>query len=209
VKKANFMACVACLVWLATSAAWAGIIFQDGFDHAGTVPYMATLYASQTFSVPPWTVTSGSIDWIGTCWVPADGNGSVDMSALVAGQIKATLPTISGHLYSLSFYLAGNPDGGAKTKVLQAQVGNLNQTFSFDITGKSVSQMGWVLETADFTATGNDTLAFTSWESDPFGPALDLVTVRTVNTGVPEPGSALLAGLSFATLLLIRRRQQK
>jgi choice-of-anchor C domain-containing protein len=190
---------VIALICTAVSAQ-ASAIFSNGFENPPVNPF-STVFAPG--AIGPWTVVSGSVDWIGTYWQAADGNGSVDMSGNGPGAISTSLGTVAGQVYTLSFYLAGNPDGGNVDKQIQVQAGNLNEIFTFDTAGQSLNSMGWILESASFTATANDTLTFTSLEESAYGPALDGVTV---STGVPEPAGYALALLGLAGIGLLRRR---
>jgi hypothetical protein len=68
--------------------------------------------------------------------------------------------------------------------------------------------MGWVLETVNFTAVGNDNLTFTSGEgSSPWGPALDGVTVSSA-AAVPEPASCALMLFGLAGMIAVIRRRR-
>jgi choice-of-anchor C domain-containing protein len=194
-------ALVLALVCVAVSAQ-ATPIFSDGFNFAAPPASFTTVPGGGT--IGPWTVGGAGVDWIGGYWVPAEGNGSIDVSALNAGSLSTVLNTVAGQSYVLTFYLAGNPDGGSAVKSLQVQVGSLDQVFTFDTTGHSLGSMGWALETASFTAAGNDTLTFTSHDQNPYGPGLDLVTV---SNAIPEPATYALALLGLAGVALFRRRR--
>ncbi len=177
-------------------------IFSDGFNFTNPPSTFTTVGSGGT--IGPWTVGGNSVDWIGGYWQPAEGNGSIDMSGNNAGSLSTTLSTVAGQSYTLNFYMAGNTDGGNSVKSLQVQVGSLDQTFHFDTSGQSRGSMGWVLESASFTASGNDVLKFTSLDNNAYGAALDGVTVSSV---VPEPGSMMLFGSGMLGLAgLLRRR---
>ena len=133
------------LVCMAVSAQ-ASVIFSDGFNFSTPPSGFITVNGGGT--IGPWTVGGSSVDWIGGYWQPAEGNGSIDMSGNNAGVLSTILSTVAGQSYTLSFYLAGNPDGGNIVKSLQVQVGSLNQTFHFDTTGHSEASMGWELPRA-------------------------------------------------------------
>ena len=185
----------------------AATIFSDGFNGAPLPGSFQTIFAGET-TLSPWTV-GGSVDWIGGYWQTAEGHGSVDMAGNGAGTLSTTLNTIAGQTYALSFYLAGNPDGGNQTKTLHVQVGTLPiPDFTFDTAGHGKGSMGWVLETVNFTAVGNDNLTFTSGEgSSPWGPALDGVTVSSA-AAVPEPASCALMLFGLAGMIAVFRRRR-
>lgn len=177
----------------------AGVIFQNGFN-GGTPGLYDTI--SPGGSIGPWAVGGDGVDWIHTFWQHAEGDGSVDLSAVDAGSVSTTLATVAGRRYRLSFYLAANPFG-EPVKSVQVTAGNLNRQFDFNWTGASSENMGWILITTDFTADGNDLLTFASLEASSVGPALDLVTVQDV----PEPGTYFLV-LAGLTGLAMRRRRR-
>ncbi len=189
------------LALVAGLSAQASPIFQDGFNHVTGVPVFTT-QNSGSFGVPPWSVGGSGIDWIGSYWSPAEGNGSVDLAGDGPGSVSATLPTVAGGHYLVNFSMAGNPDAGPIVKELRVQVGDLNQLFQFDTTGRSLQDMGWVAHTAAFQAAGNDILTFSSTGTNAWGPALDSVSV----VQNPEPGTYLLVGLGLAGLAALRRR---
>ena len=104
-----------------------------------------------------------------------------------AGGIAQTFSTIVGQQYSVSFALAGNTYGGnGQTPIKQLGVSAAGQSkvFSFDTTGFSDDNMGWVNKTWVFTATASTTtLEFYSLSFEPenagAGPALDNVSVTS------------------------------
>ena len=192
------------LLCVAVSAKADTIIFNDGFEGTNLPATFTTVGPGGL--IGHWTVGGAGVDWIGGYWQPAEGNGSVDMSGLGPGSVTTQLATVASQRYVLSFYLAGNPDGGPAVKTLRLQVGGLIQGFTFDTTGHNANAMGWVLESASFTALGNDTLTFTSLVNNPYGPALDGVTVTAISE-IPEPAGHTLALLGLAAVSLFRRRR--
>ena len=189
-------------------SAQASTIFSDGFNSPPVSGPGFTTVTSGT--IGPWTVGLGGVDWISSYWVPAEGDGSVDTAGNAPGSLSTILSTIAGQTYTLSFYLAGNPDGGSAVKQLNVQVGTVNQVFTFDTTGHSKTSMGWVLESVSFVASGNDTLTFTSQDTlvtggpSPYGAVLDGVSV---STAIPEPATYAFALLGLAGVCLFRRRR--
>lgn len=81
-------------------------------------------------------------------------------------------------------------------KTLQVSAAGLNQQYQFDDTGRSSTDMGWMTEHFQFTATSTSTaLTFLSLTTSGgfngqqwFGPALDNVRV----SAVPLPGALAL-----------------
>jgi choice-of-anchor C domain-containing protein len=132
-----------------------------------------------------WVVTRGQIDYITTHWQHADGKRSLDLGGSPGfGGVKQTFATRKGQKYRVTFSLAGNPGGTVAEKRLGVKAGEAKEFFTFDTTGKTVQDMGWVQKTWEFTATGAETTLelFNAMTEDPFaGPALDNVSVVAVN----------------------------
>jgi choice-of-anchor C domain-containing protein len=102
----------------------------------------------------------------------------VDLCALAAGSLAQTFPTIPGARYNLRFDLAGNPAGTPAVKTLRVMVAEVSQDFSFDTTGKSLTNMGWVTKSLSFKATSPaTTLTFESLDNTFYGPVIDNVRV--------------------------------
>jgi hypothetical protein len=126
-----------------TVGAQAGIIFSSGFDGTPVPGGYTTIYSGPGGTLGPWTVVSGNVDWIRGYWQSALGtSGSVDMSGNGPGVLSTSLATIAGQAYDLSFYLAGNPDGGDGPRTINVEVGNVDESFTFP-GGQSEASMGW------------------------------------------------------------------
>ena len=206
------------IVLLAFSAPMGGAAqaapFQNGcFETGPAVGGFVTHSAGDT-QITGWTVTGANIDYIGTYWTAADGSRSLDLSGGSAGGVQQAFDTQAGHVYRVSFSLAGNPVGPPAIKTVQVQAtGGTSTNYTFDVTGHTQASMGWTTQTYTFTATGStSTLSFTSLDSSAYGPALDNVVVSDV-TPAPVPtlsqwGLVGLAGLlGFAALRGRRRRR--
>jgi hypothetical protein len=132
------------------------------------------------------------------------------LNATVAGGIQQTFDTIAGTQYEVKFDVAGNPGGDPTIKQVRIQVGSNFMDEMFDITGHSLTNMGWSERTFLFTATTtSSTLQFTSLISGSNGPALDNVRVTALTTPIPEPHTALLLGVGLVSLLGYRWRQHR
>ncbi|MFE2918255.1 choice-of-anchor C family protein [Kitasatospora indigofera] len=166
----------------ATASAQTVSRFDDGsFENPrAAVNSFNTLTAGQT--VGPWRVTAGSVDLIGAgFWQAAEGDQSVDLNGRGPGAVAQTFSTVPGATYTVTYALAGNPGGGPALKTGSALVdGQDFQEFSFNTTGKSFTNMGYVNRQFTFRATGAATdIAFASTTTTgPYGPVVDDVRIE-------------------------------
>jgi choice-of-anchor C domain-containing protein len=157
--------------------------FEDGPEPDAAGPGF-TPYEAGSPAIPGWSITRGSVDYIGPYWQHADGRRSIDLNGNESGAIAQTFRTTKGATYRVTFSLAGNncgDGGGIKTLVVRAA--GREQDFSFDATGRTYADMGWVVRTWEFTAEADETtLEFSSTTETPqaCGPALDRVSVVDV-----------------------------
>ncbi len=140
-----------------------------------------------------WTVVQ-PVDVVCGDWQAADGNCSVDMGGSPAqGEIRQDIATVAGTTYTVTFALAGNPsctpgnanwvgwvsEPGVKNLIVSAAPATSTMlVYSFDVTGKSYSDMGWTTEAFVFIAdSSNTTLTFKNAENNWCGPVIDNVTI--------------------------------
>lgn len=190
--------------------AWATVVPVASFDSPPAGGGISTIWANGTFGSPAnWTVTSGSVDVIGTGfsqWSPPDGHQTVDLDGSSVGAISTPISIPSAGTVEVEFFLAGNYRGGPAIKQLQVSLGAVNQTFSFDTTGHNANNMGWVSVSAIFAnqSAGVATLAFRSLDGplggSYYGPVIGTVTASV--TPVPEP-STMGAGLGTLGIMLM------
>lgn len=200
-------------------------LFTSNFDYSGLGPWQLNVAPPSTLD--GWTVSTGSVDWIGSGWTDAGArtnpalSGSIDLNGLGAGGVSRTLTGLtSGATYAVSFYLAGNPFNGTTWSAIQngtLTFGSATQALTFDTTGRSASNMGWTAVTYNFVATGSTqtvTFASTDAPGDPNGIAIDGVSVSLLNgpppppSGIPEPATTALMGAGLAVLAMIRYRRK-
>ena len=187
----------------------ANLIQNGSFETATVNPNPGTSYITLGVGstvITGWTVSQGTIDYKGTLWQASNGSRSLDLGAGASpGGIKQTFNTTVGGTYRVTFDLAGNPDGNPTIKEMRVSAGGSSADFSFDTTGKSRSNMGWVSKSWGFTATGTTTtLSFLNLADTAYGPALDNVSVIALSppptpTSIPEP-SSMLGLLSLGVL---------
>ena len=186
-----------------------------------------TISAGST-AITGWTVTSGSVDLIGSYWAPAisgtpstAGAQSLDLAGNSTGGISTTVGNLTvGDKYNVLFYMAGNPDGGNVIKSLSTFIsgpgntGLTSGTYSFDTTGHTEQNMGWIRDQLTFTAvSSSETLSFLNYPyvglagaSSPYGAALSNVSVAAV----PEASTWAMMIIGFGLVgVSIRRRSRK
>jgi len=191
---------------LGGEAAQAANLLRNGSFEIGRNPgrHFSTLYPGST-AINGWSVTRGSINYLGGYWQAADGNRSIDLDGWDAGEIAQTFSTKVGQSYLVTFALAGNPENLPVVKEMRVAAAGQFADFSFDITGKSFSDMGWLPKSWQFTAVDTETtLKFLSLsKSNPraYGAALDNVSVVPISeaASVPEP-SSVASLIAFSAL---------
>ncbi|MEV1006198.1 choice-of-anchor C family protein [Streptomyces sp. NPDC049881] len=173
-----------CAVGAGTALAENGVLvsrFDDGsFEYpVARANAFDTYQAGQ--SIGPWRVTSGAVDLVDDgLWQAAEGNQSLDLNATVPGTVAQTFTTTPGQTYTVTYSLAANTAGGPTVKTGRVLVDGQNvQDFSFDITGKSHGNMGYVRRQVTFVATAaTTTLGFASTTANSaYGPVVDDVLV--------------------------------
>ncbi|WP_329560761.1 choice-of-anchor C family protein [Kitasatospora sp. NBC_01266] len=165
----------------ATASAQTVSRFDDGsFEYQrATAGSFDELSSGQT--IGPWQVTAGTVDLIGAgFWQAAEGDQSVDLNGAGPGAVAQTFTTVPGADYTVTYALAGNPGAAPALKTGSALIdGQDFQDFSFNTTGKTSTNMGYVNRQFTFQATNSTTtIAFTSTTpNSPAGPVLDDVRI--------------------------------
>jgi choice-of-anchor C domain-containing protein len=191
------------LILALTSVVQAAPFTNGGFENSPINPGSFTTLGEISTALTGWSIVGQGIDYIGTYWVAAEGSRSVDLSSTGAGGIQQLFDTIPGVTYNVTFSLAGNPVGGPAIKSVGVEIGATVTNFTFDTTGRSLTDMGWETRSLQFTATGTSTvLGFVSNTLTAFGPAIDNVSV----SAIPEPATWAMFGGGLLAVALSRRK---
>jgi choice-of-anchor C domain-containing protein len=167
----------------------APLLSNGGFE-APAVPAGAFIRYGTGGTIGPWRVSQGNVDLIGAnFWQAADGRQSLDLEGSESGTIEQPLSTRIGGCYTVTFALAGNPDGGPSVKrgwarVSQNTVGHptAQKNFMFNTTGKSRSNMGYIQQRFRFRGLApTGTLSFSSTTGGGYGPVIDAVNITASN----------------------------
>ena len=163
-----------------------------------------SVFPGQT-TITGWDVISDDVHYMGTFWEASDGDRSIDLDGTdgSAGGVSQTFATTPGMTYGLTFDMAGNPARGPIIKPMRVFADGQSQDFTFDITGRTFSDMGWTSMNWSFVADDTQaTLRFQSLTGSGWGPAIDNVSLNP--SVVPVPGAVLLGmlGLSVAGIKL-------
>jgi choice-of-anchor C domain-containing protein len=128
-----------------------------------------------------WTVTRDNVDIVGGYWKAADGRRSIDLHGSPGlGGVQQTFPTKPGKTYTVTFALAGNPDSTVMKKRMAVTAAKQTAEFTFDATGKTRADPGWVRKKWQFRATEKETtleLYTLMTEDGACGPIIDDVSV--------------------------------
>jgi choice-of-anchor C domain-containing protein len=157
-------------------------LINGNFEQGPAVGTYVPLNQGST-ALTGWTVTRGQIDIV-RYWQSFEGSRSIDLNGTPGrGGIRQTIRTIAGNVYRIQFAMAGNPEGPPIVKSMGLTASSQSTEFSFNTTGKTITNMGWETKNWNFTAADSlTTIEFYSLtpEIGIYGPAIDAVTVQPV-----------------------------
>jgi len=182
----------------------------------------ATLTAGKQPALDGWQL-KGSVDVVAAGGgLAATGGQFLDLSGndtgAGPGTITQKVKVIAGHTYRLSFQLSGNPNGQPAVKTIEVRLGGKRQTFTFDTTGHTNTDLGWTTQTMQIQApcgSSTMTVSFASKTEGARGPNLDNVVLADLGgaecsasyfTWWIALGAVLLVGAAVGYLLIRRRR---
>jgi hypothetical protein len=189
-------------------------IINPDFELAGpSTPLTAAIYSYNTTTQPyGWTVAQQNLEFVDTGykgWISESGSYAVDLNGVNAGNAIMT-QTLSGFTvgdaYELTYWASENTAGctPAAPCTLQTSIDGASQTLSL-----GGAKMTWAEENLDFTATSSSlTLAFEDLtnQGGDAGPAIDNVSISSISTTAPEPGTIWLCALPLLVFGFRRRR---
>lgn len=188
-----------------TSVNAATILANGSFENYGGTGFNSNIGAGLT----GWTIgPSGGIDLIiyGAYpghWIAEDGNISLSLNWYGSGRISQSVSTTTGQLYSISFYMGAELNGGPPVRTMDVLWnGTVVGSPSFNYTAQPITNMGWQQYSFVAQGTGSDTLTFASTTGANYGPALDNVTLSPI----PEPTSIVSSVFGLLGINFCRRR---
>jgi choice-of-anchor C domain-containing protein len=174
------------------------LIVNGSFEDAPPVRTFLNIAAGAS-SLKGWQVTGEGIDIVSAAyWQASHGERSVDLDGsarsrisppLSHGGVAQTFTTTPGTRYLVTFDMAGNVPYPPTVKPMRVSAANQSMEFTFDVTGKTFRNMGWLPKSWTFAAReAATTLEFRSLTASPrtgYGPAIDNVTVTALDAKQP------------------------
>jgi len=188
------MAALALLAVFACRPAHANLLVNGSFETGPAPGAMLPLAAGST-AISGWTVTRAGIDYVGTAWTAAQGARSIALNGPGPGGISQTFASLPHALYTVRFYVTGDPGTLPNLKTMRATAAGQTVDCTADITGHWEWDPGWNPFMFTFQAASTSTtLEFYSTMSGTSGATLDSVTMVLASTaGVPLPGGGRVA----------------
>ena len=187
--------CALAALTCAPVPALANLLVNGSFE-TGPAPGALLAVGGGSTDIAGWAVTRAGIDYAGTAWTAAQGARSIALNGPAAGGIAQTFETLPHALYTVRFYLAGDPETLPNVKTMRVSAAGQSADFTADITGMWAWDPGWNPNVWTFQAASTSTtLEFYSTMSGTTGATLDSVTVALTSTAgvAPEAGVVSLA----------------
>ena len=182
------------LAGTAPAAQAAQLVVNGNFESGPNPGSFAILRGGDT-TIPGWTVTGVSVDYIGTYWRGADGGRSIDLDGTPGpGGIMQVIATRPGATYVLSFMLSANGDCAPDVKHMQVWAGPVVRNFAVNANTVSVTKRRWLRNSFSFRAAGAQTRIWLRSLNLPTncGPVVDDVSVSgPPGSPVPAPGRTM------------------
>jgi choice-of-anchor C domain-containing protein len=193
VRRPHIVA-LALFVLLVSRPAHANLLVNGSFE-TGPAPGALLPVASGSAAIDGWVSTRAGIDYAGTAWTAAQGARSVALNGPGPGGIAQTFETLPHALYTVRFYLAGDPGTLPDIKTMRVSAAGQSAQFTADITGMWAWDPGWNVNNWTFQASSTSTtLEFYSDMAGTTGATLDSVTVALTSTAdVPWTGAGRIA----------------
>ncbi len=178
-----FMTCGVLVSTLSVAPAWAAgdLAGNHSFEAPSICPAATEPIPAGSTLMAPWTVTGNSTDAVDlacTEWTAESGQQSLDLNGSGPGSVSQTITDTPGKVYIVSFWLAGDVNGGPAVKTMQMSWNGDTVNFRFNTTGKTAGDMQWRRYRDAFTGTGSDVLTFTGTSPGDFGAVIDNVKVK-------------------------------
>src|SRR5438034_11556697 len=104
------LACTAFILLTCLGARPAGAVPNRLINGSFEEPVVAGAFITRSGGeIDGWTITSGTVDQIGTYWPAALGAQSTDLAGEGPGRIEQTFVTVAGRQYRVSGLYANNP----------------------------------------------------------------------------------------------------
>src|SRR5207302_6342899 len=112
--RLRWIACTAFILLTCLGARPAGAVPNRLINGSFEEPVVSGPFITRSGGeIDGWTITSGTVDQIGTYWPAALGAQSIDLAGDGPGRIEQTFDTVAGRQYHFSGYYANNPDNPA------------------------------------------------------------------------------------------------
>jgi len=185
-------------VTAAADRAAADMVLNGSFETGPSMPTGTQQIDDGSTAISSWLVTAGSVDYYDVSfWETEDGSRSVGLNGDQPGAIAQSFATSPGTVYSVSFWMAGEPFTDPVIKHLRVSAAGQAGDFSFDSAPSWHWSMGWQHHTFNFAAVSTSTtLEFRSLDPGTDSPVIDNVSVGLAPAGVEataRPGLWLAA----------------